>query len=132
MASKPTKTSSAKLTARAVKKEARKPDELLAEAEVDLATIENPIGEATFGNSVTVAGVFGDYTSLQTSIYIKMPIAKPDERAIILKHFDKVLQPFNSKILRVIQDFQNQVLEQVGSKKIWGADVDPSRVVKEG
>lgn len=126
------KVSSAKLSARAVKKVARKPDELLAEFESDLADIENPIGEVTFGNSVTVAGVFGDYTSLQTSIYIKMPIAKPEERGAILANFDKVLQPFNAKILRTIQDFQNQLLEQVGVKKIWGTGTEPSRTVKEG
>ena len=132
MASKRKKASSVKLGATATKKEARKPDELLATFETDLGQIEDPIGEVTFGSSVTMAGVFGDYTSLQTSIYIKMPMAKKDEQAFILKHFAGVLQPFNSKILRSIQDFQNQVLEQVGAKKVWGAGAEPSKMVKEG
>lgn len=109
------------MTAKAVKKERDGSKSTIAELHQDLAEIEDAEGEVTFGNSITMAGVFGDYTSLQTSIFIKMPIADPAAQQQILDSFDKVLEPFNAKILHTIQRFQNDVLERVGVDKIWGA-----------
>ena len=122
MSPKSKKVSKATLTGVAVKKDRDGSRSLIAElASESLGEIEDPIGEVTFGNSITIAKVFGDYTSLQTSIFIKMPIPDPKAQAAILETFDKVLEPFNTKILHTIQRFQNEVLERVGVEKIWGA-----------
>jgi hypothetical protein len=121
MARRSKKASKAKLTGSAVKKDRDGSKTTIAELSEDLGEIDDAEGEVTFGNSITMAGVFGDYTSLQTSIYIKMPIADLAAQATILKTFDKVLEPFNERILHTIQRFQNDVLERVGVAKIWGA-----------
>jgi len=123
------KISKAKLEGRAVKKVARKPDEPLVEFSQELGEVENPIALAEIGEGVTIANVFGEYTSLNTSIKLTIPLGKPDEQQIILNSFPAVLKPFNAKILKTIQEFQNEVLEMVGVKKIWHNKTEPARTI---
>lgn len=119
--SKSRKVSKVKLSGKAVKKTSRPTRfTVIAEFEKDLGEIVDADAEVTFGNSVTIAGVFGEFTSLQTSIFVKMPAANTKVQGVVLKHLDNVLAPFNAKILHSIQTFQNQILEKVGVDKIWG------------
>lgn len=121
MMSESKKVSKAKFSGRAIKKTSRpKRTSVIAEFSGDLGEIVDAGAEVTFGNAVKIANVFGEYTSLQTSIFIKMPVADAKVQDVVLRNLHSVLEPFNAKILHSIQTFQNQILEKVGADKIWG------------
>lgn len=89
---------------------------LLMERE-EIGMHEEQEGSCTVANSIKVANVFGQYTSLETHISVSFPCDTDN--------FESEAIRFQDRITAAIQAFQNRVLERVGVDKIWHGNEPP-------
>jgi hypothetical protein len=89
----------------------QKAETIILEERTDMGLEPNEGGSCEVTNEITLAGVFGQYTSLKTGIRIMFP-CDPAK-------FEAEAERYHSRVVTAIQKFQNKVLAATGRGPVW-------------
>jgi hypothetical protein len=96
----------------------QKIETIIDKERIDMGYEEDRSGSCEITNEITLAGVFGQYTSLKTGIRVHFPCDP--------SRFETEAERYHGRIVTAIQNFQNRVIEATGRPTVWQQGPSPA------